>query len=102
MIIVKIDDSSLKNKRFRVSLDDGSTFDFGDKNGQCYLDHHDKQMRQNYRKRHIANRRENELITKLIPSPSLFSYYLLWGDSTSLVKNIEELNRKMNYNNRLI
>ena len=34
-------------------------------------------------------------IDKLIPSPSLFSYYILWGDSTDINKNIKKLNRRL-------
>jgi len=79
-------------KKYRVYLDDGTYYDFGLDNSQTYLDHHDKQIRENYRLRHLGNAKEKELIENLIPSPSLFSYYLLWN-TTSLIDNIEILNK---------
>ena len=91
-MIVEIIDSKKQSKRFCVRLDDGKTFDFGLKNGSTYIDHHDKRLRANYWKRHLANRTEHRLISELIPSPALFSAMLLWGDSTSLNKNIQNLN----------
>jgi hypothetical protein len=92
-MIVKIIDSPLKNKRFRVFLNNNKHFDFGLKNGSTFIDHHDKHKRLNYRKRHYANVKEKYLIDNLIPSASLFSYYLLWGDSNNLFENIDELNK---------
>lgn len=91
-MIVDIQRSPLIMKRFRVFMDDGRHFDFGLKGGSTYLDHHNKQIRQNYWKRHYANPVEKDLIDNLVPSPSLFSAFLLWGSHTSLEKNIKELN----------
>jgi hypothetical protein len=95
-MIIKIIDSPLKNKRFRVFLDNYKHFDFGLKNGSTFIDHFDKQKRLNYRKRHYGNKKEKYLIDNLIPSPALFSYYLLWGDSNNLFENIDELNKLLN------
>jgi hypothetical protein len=91
--IVSIEDSKRKNKRYRVYLDDGSYYDFGLRGGNTYIDHHDKRKRENYRKRHLGNETEKHLIEHLIPSPSLYAYYLLWGGSTDLMTNINILNR---------
>ena len=91
-MIVEITDSKKPSKRFCVTMDNGKRFDFGLKNGSTYIDHHDKRLRTNYWKRHLANRTEHRLISDLIPSPALFSAMLLWGDSTSLNINIENLN----------
>lgn len=99
MKIVKIIKSPVKNKRFRVYMDDGEHYDFGlDKpvNG-TYIDHHDNQIRDNYRKRHLGNDREYELISTLTPSASLFSYYILWGDYTNINNNIKMLNKIFDY-----
>jgi hypothetical protein len=94
MKIVKIIKSPKKNKRFRVYMDDNKYYDFGLENPVIgtYIDHHNKQIRENYRKRHLGNKREFELISNLILSPALFSYYLLWGDNESLNDNIKMLN----------
>ena len=91
-MIIKVIDSPLKSKRFRAIMDNGKHFDFGLKNGSTYLDHKDTKKRENYRKRHLANKIENKLITNYIPSPATFSYYLLWGSYTDLQKNIHYLN----------
>jgi len=90
--IIYITESPRLFKKYRVYLNDGTYYDFGLDKSQTYLDHHNKQIRENYRLRHLGNAKEKELIENLIPSPSLFSYYLLWGDTTSLVDNIANLN----------
>ena len=98
-MIVNIEPSKNKNKRFEVTLDNGRKFNFGLKDGQTYIDHHDKVKRENYLKRHLANKIENKLINDLIPSPALFSAFLLWGPSTSLEENIKQLNILMSHKN---
>ena len=91
-MITKIEKSPLKNKRFRVYLDNNKYYDFGFINGSTYIDHYDKNKRTNYLKRHYANPTEKYLIDNLIPSPSLFSAFLLWGHYRSLNQNIDYLN----------
>ena len=83
--------SPRKNKRYRVYMNDGVYYDFGLEGGKTYLDHKDKRKRDNYRKRHYAQ--EKNLIDNLTPSPSLFSYYILWGNSSDITENIRELNK---------
>ena len=89
--IIKLVKSPRKNKRFRVYLENDIYFDFGLDGGNTYIDHGNKKKRDNYRKRHYAQ--ERKLIDNFIPSPALYSYYILWGDSTDINKNIEKLNR---------
>ena len=91
-MIIKIESSPLPTKRFRVFMDNGKYYDFGLKGGSTYIDHHDMTKRLNYLKRHLANETENTLIKNLVPSPSLFSAYLLWGKYTTLEQNIHFLN----------
>jgi hypothetical protein len=93
--IIKIENSPRKNKRFRITLNNGDHYDFGLLGASTYLEHKDKIKRENYRKRHLGNDRENYLIKNLIPSPSLFSYYILWGDSTNINDNIKTLNSRL-------
>ena len=88
--IIKLVKSPRKNKRFRVYLKNNEYFDFGS-DGGAYIDHGNKKKRDNYRKRHYAQ--EKKLIDSLTPSPALYSYYLLWSESTNINKNIEKLNR---------
>ena len=42
--------------------------------------------------RHYGNDTERKLIDNLVPSPSLLSWYILWGASTSVEANIKHLN----------
>ena len=91
MKIIEIKESPKLSKRYRVILDNNSFYDFGLDDGECYLDHGDKKKRDNYLKRHMANKTEFNLITNLVPSPSLFSAYLLWN-TTNLDENIKILN----------
>ena len=93
MRIINIIESPVLTKRYRVYLDNGEKYDFGLDKGQTYIDHHDEQLRRNYWLRHMGNPIEYELVSNLKLSPSLFSSMLLWGKSTSLRENINELNR---------
>jgi hypothetical protein len=98
MKIVGIQNSPKKDKRYRVVLDDGKFYDFGLLNGSTYIDHNDDKKRMAYIARHFANRLEKNLIENLIPSPALFSIFLLWGRYKTLEENIHYLNslfRKM-------
>lgn len=86
-------------KRFQITIDEAGkkrTFHFGLKDGSTYLDHHDKKKRAAYLARHLGNQKENQLINNLIPSASLFSAKLLWGDSTDLFENLKDLQKAFN------
>lgn len=85
--------SPRKNKRYRVYMNDGKYYDFGLDGATTYLDRKDKTKRDNYRRRHYANKIEKHLIDNLIPSPALFSYYILWGNSSDIMENIRALNK---------
>ena len=91
--IVKLENSPVKNKRLRVILNNGDSYDFGLLNGETYIDHGDKEKRLNYWARHLGNPVEEYRIKNLIPSASLFSAYLLWGETTNLKQNIKILNK---------
>ena len=94
MKISRIVDSPLKTKRFRIYLDNNKHFDFGVKDKhETYIDHKDKARRERYRQRHYNSERERPYIENIIPSSALFSYYVLWGESKSIQKNISHLNK---------
>ena len=96
MKIVKIEPSDVQNKRYRVILNDGKMYNFGLYDGNTYIDHHNIKLRDAYQKRHLGNKIENNLIKNLIPSPALFSFYILWGPYTSVSQNIKYLNNLWN------
>jgi hypothetical protein len=91
-MIIDIKYSNRKDKRFKVLMDDGEVYHFGLKDGQTYIDHNDINKRDAYVKRHMASKIEYDLISNVIPSPSLFSIYLLWGPYKTLEQNIDYLN----------
>lgn len=95
-MIVDIKKSDRKNKRFKVLLDNGDIYHFGLIDGSTYIDHNDEILRNNYIKRHYSLKKEKPFIKNLIPSPALFSFYLLWGPYTSIEKNIKNLNKLLN------
>ena len=100
MKISRIVDSPLKTKRFRIYLDNNKHFDFGVKDKhETYIDHHDKTRRERYRQRHYNSERERPYIENIVPSSALFSYYVLWGESTSIQKNISLLNKLLQKKN---
>jgi hypothetical protein len=74
-------------------MDDNRVFDFGLDTGSTYIDHKNKLKRDAYWARHYGNTTEKKLIDKLVPSPALFSAYLLWGPYPNLKKNANYLNK---------
>ncbi len=104
-MIIDVRPSPLRYKRYRATIlkHNGASgsdsqaellkIDFGLKGGSTYIDgDRSNKERENYLKRHLANKTEYELINNLIPSPSLLSAYLLWGPTRNLEKNVNELN----------
>ena len=82
-------ESKRKDKRF-MAIIKGKKYHFGLKNGSTYIDHHDKTKRENYIKRHIVRENWDEV------NAGSLSRYLLWGNSTSLEKNIKDYMKKFN------
>ncbi len=93
-MITKITESPLKNKRYRVYLDNNEKryYDFGYPGAFTYIDGASELTRLNYQKRHLGNKTENILIQNLVPSPSLMSFYILWGKYRDITRNINYLN----------
>jgi hypothetical protein len=92
MKIVSLEKSNRKDKKYVVLLDDGKSYHFGLKNAITYVEGATKQKRDAFLARHLNNPLEKKLIENLVPSPALFSVYLLW-QSPSLENNIKLLNR---------
>tara|TARA_R110002074_G_scaffold248458_2_gene420409 strand:- start:700 stop:1011 length:312 start_codon:yes stop_codon:yes gene_type:complete len=64
---------------------------FGQRNPKkgTYIDHGDKKLRSAYRARH-----KKDLDTKDFKRAGYLSYYLLWGDQTTLKKNLEDYRKR--------
>tara|TARA_R110001592_G_scaffold1469_1_gene8779 strand:- start:821 stop:1108 length:288 start_codon:yes stop_codon:yes gene_type:complete len=94
MKLIKVETSSVKNKRLVAIFSNGSKkkkVNFGLRGGSTYLDNKDKKKRSAYRARHKV-----DLKTKDPMRAGYLSYYLLWGDSTSLEVNIKDYKKKFN------
>jgi hypothetical protein len=94
MEILELVNSPKPDKRFRITMEINGTvkhYDFGAKNGLTFIDGATEQARINYHKRHLANKTERERIINYIPSPALFSFRLLWGNTNNLIDNLTEL-----------
>ena len=94
MTSVEIKPSKAKNKKFTAIFYDDQgkkikTIQFGDSRYQDYTMHKDKQRRDKYRARHQKSLAKTDYM-----SPAHLSYYILWGESSSLNTNINNYVKK--------
>ena len=92
MKIVSLEKSTRVNKKYVTTMSDGKEYHFGLKDSVTYIDGASKEKRDAFLARHMNNPLEKKLIENLVPSPALFSVYLLWN-TPSLEKNVKILNR---------
>jgi hypothetical protein len=93
-IVIKI--SKNKDKKYSaIFYDDNDkkikTTNFGSAGMNDYTLTGDKEARKRYRERHAK-----DLDTKDYKRAGYLSYYILWGDSTSLQQNIKDYKKKFN------
>ena len=102
MKLEKVIPSNAKGKKFTAIFcmckgeskccdNDKKKVHFGQENADDYTITKDKEQRERYRKRHQKDLRTNDPM-----KPGYLSYYLLWGDSTSLKENIKDYKKKFN------
>jgi hypothetical protein len=94
-IVERIEPSTRKGKRFMAVLTNGQRIHFGQKDGETFIDHHDKDKMKSYHARHFGNKRERELINSLTISPALLSMYITWGMFPTLEQNLDYLNSEL-------
>jgi hypothetical protein len=70
-------------KKFRAFFSNGKHTDFGDSSMEDYTQHHDRRRRELYRHRHAK-----DLKTHDPTRAGYLSYYILWGDSRDIDRNI--------------
>ena len=93
MKLVRIERSNNRNKKYVAifSIDEKlKKVHFGDSRYEDYTIHHDKKRRDNYRARHASGK------TAKPDTANSLSYYILWGDSTSLSENIKDYKKRFN------
>ena len=86
---MKVVRSPNREKKWRAVFSDGSHTDFGDPKYEDYTQHEDEERRRLYQQRH-----KKDLETEDPRRAGFLSYYLLWGNSTSLQENLKAYNRR--------
>ena len=93
--LIKVVTSSNKKKKFDAifKLDNGKEkkVSFGAKGMNDYTLTGDKEARERYRKRHKKDLKTNDPMRA-----GYLSYYILWGDSTDIKKNISSYKKRFN------
>ena len=107
LFILNVINSPISDKRYRAIFNDQTFIDFGIPRGfdeglrvrwaETYIDHHCEKRRLGYWK-FVYNSNENELLYWLIPCDLVLTTYLLYGDSTDLLKNVQILNNAFKKN----
>ena len=82
-------------KKWRAEFSDGSHTEFGSAGMNDFTlskgTAEDKAMRDRYRKRHLKDMDTNDPT-----APGYLAMFLLWGNSTSMARNIATYKRKFN------
>ena len=93
MKLLRLEKSPKPEKKYRAVFESDSgrikNTDFGDSSMEDYTQHHDKQRRENSRSRH-----QKDLQTRDPTRAGYLSYYILWGDYTSVRSNLDAFKRK--------
>jgi len=95
MKLLSVTPSHLPEKKLDAKFlsDSGrtKTVSFGARGMDDYTKTHDKEQRARYVHRHAARENFNKL-----DSPGALSRWILWGESTSLLKNISNYKSRVN------
>lgn len=95
-LIINIEESPIRNKKFRIYLLNGTKIDFGNETSYYYIEHQNKKQREIYYK--LLNNESKELIASLKPSQILYETFILNGYSKNIIKNINFFNKQiLNY-----
>ena len=92
-LTITTSDKSEKKYKAVFTKDDGKTktIHFGASGYDDYTTHNDKDRRDRYRKRHEKDLKGDPM------RAGYLSYYILWGDSTSLKTNIRAFKDKFGF-----
>lgn len=92
--LIRIEDASAAGKKYKAIFRTETgikSVNFGAKGMDDYTITHNVEQRAHYRQRH-----QKDLETKDPTRAGYLSYYILWGNSTSLSENIASYKRKFN------
>jgi hypothetical protein len=88
MKLLRIVEARNPKKKYRAEFSDGKGVEFGQANAPDYTITKDKAQRDRYRARHKV-----DLLTDDPRRAGFLSYYILWGDSTDMGRNIATYKR---------
>ena len=87
MKFISLTPSTRKTKKYMINLqtddDNIKTIHFGSMDSKTYIDHHDKNKRHNYIKRHMKNEDWDNV------NAGSLSAFILWGPTTNLNENLK-------------
>lgn len=92
-LIINIEKSPIRNKRFRIYLLNGDKYDIGNINSSFYIDHKNKSQREMFYK--FLNYKCKKTIYNLTPSPLLYETFILNGFSKNIINNINFFNKEV-------
>lgn len=93
MNIINIEETPLRNRRFRVFLLDGTKYDIGTKKGEYYIDHGNKEIRTSY---YIhLDKKALRVCRRLQSGAQLYETFILNGPTTDIIKNVNFYNREI-------
>jgi len=88
MKLLKVVEARNPAKKWRAEFSDNKSVEFGQANAPDYTLTKDKAQRDRYRARHKV-----DLLTDDPRRAGFLSYYILWGDSTDMGRNIATYKR---------
>jgi hypothetical protein len=91
MKLLRLTEPRNSAKKWRAEFSDGKGVEFGQAGADDYTITKDKAQRDRYRARHKIDLMVDNPVT-----PAFLSWYLLWGESTSLAKNIATYKKMFN------
>lgn len=93
MNIINIEETPLRNRRYRIFLLDGTKYDIGTKKDEYYIDHGNKEMRRLY---YInLDKKALRICSRLQSSAQLYETFILNGATTDIIKNVNFYNREI-------
>ena len=92
-LVITTSEKSEKKYKAVFTKDDGKTktVHFGAKGYEDYTQHHDKDRRTQYRRRHEKDLKGDPM------RAGYLSYYVLWGESTNVQTNIRSFKNKFGF-----
>ena len=92
-LIINIEKSPLRNRRYRTYLLNGDRYDVGFVKCKYYVDTGDKELRNFYYA--LMSKEIKQKIISLTPSPLLYETFILNGATKNLIKNINFFNKEI-------